>query len=88
MQSAPDEETPTRKELPTVRLTLLDWGQVQEGLSCRQEEWQATADWHSGRLADLPDGFKEVRDAEEAQWIADNYQRILALIESQLEKGK
>ena len=70
----------------TIKLSRLDLSQMVEGMSCRQIEWQETADWHSGKLTLFPENFKESSNAEEAQWIADNYARILALIEQQFRE--
>lgn len=71
-------------ETITIKLHRLDLGQIVEGMLCRQQEWQQTADWHSGRLTAFPQDFKECSNAREAQWIADNYARILAEIDKQV----
>lgn len=75
-----------QKETITIKLSRVDLGQVLEGMSCRQNEWQQTADWHTGKLTEFPQNFKECSNATEAQWIADNYSRILAIIEKQLQE--
>ncbi|GHC43505.1 hypothetical protein [Roseibacillus persicicus] len=80
------EDTSTNNPLDQkflIEFTRLDLGQVIEGLSCRQEEWQQTADWHSGKVSEFPAHLKEGSNAQEAQWVADNYARILSLIERQ-----
>ncbi|MGJ8726272.1 MAG: hypothetical protein ACSHYB_17115 [Roseibacillus sp.] len=43
-----------QEETITIKLSRLDLGQVLEGMSCRQQEWQQTADWHSGKLTAPP----------------------------------
>ncbi|MGJ8726271.1 MAG: hypothetical protein ACSHYB_17110 [Roseibacillus sp.] len=75
-----------QEETITIKLSRLDLWQILEGMSSRQQEWQQTADWHSGKLTEFPQNFKECSNATEAQWIADNYSRILAIIEKQLQE--
>jgi hypothetical protein len=71
-----------------VLLTLdsLDVGQILDGLRSRQESWANTAMF----LRDdyFPDGAfvcEECSEPDEAQRIADYYQRIIASIEQQID---
>jgi hypothetical protein len=69
-----------------LRLDSLDVGQIVDGLRCRQESWSNTANY----LRDdyFPDDSficEECSDADEAQRLADWYQRILAAIEAQVD---
>ena len=64
-----------------------DIGQILDGLRCRQESWANTAIY----LRDdyLPnDSFlcEECSDSDEAQKIANHYQRIINAIEQQIEE--
>lgn len=69
----------------TIKLIRLDLRQILAGMSSRQQEWQQTADWHSGKISEFPQNFKESSNATETQWIADNYSRIFAIFEKQLQ---
>ena len=73
----------------TFHLTIdgFDLGQILDGLRCRQESWANTAIY----LRDdyFPDDSficEECRDADEAQKIADHYQRIITAIERQIDE--
>jgi len=64
-----------------------DIGQILDGLRCRQESWANTAIY----LRDdyFPnDSFlcEECSDSDEAQKIANHYQRIINAIEQQIEE--
>ena len=64
-----------------------DIGQILDGLRCRQESWANTAIY-------LRDDYfpnesflcEECSDSDEAQKIADHYQRIINAIEQQIEE--
>ena len=71
--------------LIVISLERIDLGQIIEGLSLRQEEWQHTADWHKGKPLTSQQEIKESSNAEEAQWIANNYARILSIIKRQMD---
>ena len=64
-----------------------DIGQILDGLRCRQESWANTAIY-------LRDDYfpnesflcEECSDSDEAQKLADQYQRINSAIEQQIEE--
>ena len=64
-----------------------DIGQILDGLRCRQESWANTAIY-------LRDDYfpnesflcEECSDSDEAQKIADHYQRIISAIEQQIDE--
>ena len=66
-----------------IRLSGLDLGQLIDGLEARANAWRLTAEYLETGSA--PGGFviEECDDAEEAQRIADHYQRILATVTEQ-----
>lgn len=67
----------------------VDLGQVLDGLRCRRQSWANTAIYLQDEY--FPDDSfmcEECSDANEAQKIADMYQRIISTIESQIaEQG-
>lgn len=70
-----------------IRLSSLDLGQVIDGLEARAIAWRLTATWLE--TGEAPEGFmtEECSDAEEAQRLADYYERILdSLIQQQAEQ--
>lgn len=79
----------SRESSAHVNLTLsrLDLGQVIEVISIRQEEWAETAEWHRDQGRELPKGFKEDSNEEEACWVAENYLRILRYLEKEMEQS-
>jgi len=64
-------------------------GQLLDGLRCRAESWRNTATYL--QKGESPEEFlivEECRDAEEADGIADHYERIIATIYQQItEQG-
>lgn len=59
-------------------------GQILDGLEVLTEQWGATAAYHrTGEIGDLL--IRECSDAEEAEWIADFYERIVAEIRGQMQ---
>lgn len=59
-------------------------GQILEGIAVLIEQWQATAAYH--RTGELPDILiRECSDAEEAEWIAEFYEKIVAEIRGQMQ---
>jgi hypothetical protein len=73
----------------TFRITIdsLDLGQLLDGLRVRAEAWRNTAKYLE--TGELPDEFficEECRDAEEATTIADHYDKIISLIQRQIEE--
>ena len=71
------------------KLDTVDLGQVLDGLRCRQQSWANTAIYlHDEYFPDDSFVCEECSDANEAQRIADTYQRIITTIESQIgEQG-
>ena len=61
-----------------IRLGGLDLGQVIDGLETRATAWRLTATYLE--TGEAPDGFviEECSDAEEAQRLAEHYERIIA----------
>jgi hypothetical protein len=69
----------------TLRLDSLDVGQILDGLRCRQESWTNTAIYlRDGYFGDDSFVCEECSDTEEAQKLADWYQRIIGGIERQV----
>jgi hypothetical protein len=61
-----------------IRLSGLDLGQVIDGLEARATAWRLTATYLE--TGEAPDGFviEECSNAEEAQRLAEHYERIIA----------
>ena len=73
----------------TFHLTIdgFDLGQILDGLRCRQESWANTAIFlHDEYFPDDSLVCEECSDADEAQKIADHYQRIINAIERQVDE--
>jgi hypothetical protein len=67
------------------KLDSIDLGQVLDGLRCRRQSWANTAICLRDEY--FPDDSfvcEECSDANEAQKIADMYQRIISTIENQI----
>lgn len=62
------------KKNVTIELEENDWGQIVDGLTCRAEEYERTAQYHETGFAD--DYILETRDAAEARNFAEWYQRL------------
>jgi hypothetical protein len=71
------------------KLDSVDLGQVLDGLRCRRQSWANTAIYlHDKYFPDDSFICEECSDANEAQRIADMYQRIITTIEDQIaEQG-
>jgi hypothetical protein len=70
-----------------IRIDGFDLGQLLDGLRIRAESWRKTADYlESGFTADDTFICEECDDVEEATKIADHYDRIIALIERQVQE--
>jgi len=70
-----------------LRLDSFDLGQIFDGLRCRQESWAHTAIYlHDDYFPDDSFLCEECSDADEAQKIADRYQRIIRAIERQIDE--
>ena len=66
-----------------VELNEVDWGQILDGVTCRAEQYELTAQYHETGLAD--GDILEVRDADEAKNIAAHYREIIGKITEQLK---
>lgn len=76
-------------EIFQLRLEANDLGQLLDGLRCRAEAWRDTAIYL--QTGEPPSGFflpEECRDAEEAESIATDYERIIADIGRQRDEQK
>jgi hypothetical protein len=71
------------EKIVEIRLNDTDWGQVLEGLEQRRIVWQATAEYLESGHTGLTDCVEECSDANEAQAIADDYQRLIDSIKKQ-----
>ncbi|QBG48146.1 hypothetical protein EGM51_12340 [Verrucomicrobia bacterium S94] len=66
----------------TIALEVDDWGQIIDGLTCRAEDYERTAEYHeSGYVEDY---ILEVCDASEARNMAQYYRRVVKEIRNQL----
>jgi hypothetical protein len=73
----------------TFRITIdgFDLGQILDGLRVRAEAWRNTAEYfETGLVPDDSFICEECRDADEATTIANHYDRIIALIEGQVQE--
>lgn len=60
-------------------------GQILDGLEVLIEQWEATAAYHrTGEVRDVV--IRECSDAEEAEWIAGFYTKIVADLRQQMER--
>jgi len=64
-----------------IELEDNDWWQVVDGLTCRAEQYDSTAQYHETGIAD--GDILEVRDAREAKNIAAHYREIVDKIREQ-----
>jgi hypothetical protein len=70
-----------------IKINSFDLGQLLAGLRIRAESWRKTADYlETGFSADDSFICEECDDAEEATKIADHYDRIIALIDRQVQE--
>lgn len=74
-----------------LKLKRNDVGQILDGLEQRRIIWQATAEYLESGYTTLSDMIEECSDSQEAQSIADDYERIMDTIreqrDNQLKKG-
>jgi len=83
VDSTADEREYARMEKKTtITLEDNDWGQIMDGLTCRAEQYELTAQYHETGYAD--DFILEVCDAAEARNLAGWYRRLVEEIRSQL----
>ncbi len=70
----------------TIRFEANDLGQLLDGLRSRSESWHDTAEYFESGYSPRDDFIiEECSDAEEAQAIADHYDRIISSIETQMK---
>ena len=71
---------------PCVAITLCrtSWGQILDGLACRAEQYELTAQYHETGFAD--GDILEASSAHEANTIAAHYREIIEKIGEQLKK--
>ncbi|MEX2607935.1 MAG: hypothetical protein WD708_11365 [Kiritimatiellia bacterium] len=70
-------------EKRTVELDRLSWGQLLDGLTCRAEQYESTAEYF--RTGETDGEILEATDADEAQAIANDYREIIQKIRTQLD---
>ncbi len=72
-------------EMVLFRLERNDVGQIIEGLQAREESWRRTAAYlRDGCFVGEPFICEECSKFEEAEAVANHYQRIIANIERQI----
>jgi len=70
------------KKKITIELESIEWSQIIDGLTCRAEQYELTAQYHECGYVD--EDILEVRDADEARNLAEWYRRLVEQIRSQL----
>lgn len=66
----------------TVELEQIDWGQIIDGLICRAEQYELTAQYYDAGFAD--GDILEVSSTEEAHAIAKHYRELSEEIQHQV----
>ena len=69
----------------TVELDDVNWGQIIDGLTCRAEQYELTAQYHEIGFAD--GDILEANSAYEANAIAEHYREIIRKIRDQLNNS-
>ncbi len=73
----------------TLRLESNDLGQLLDGLRSRSVAWNDTAEYLESGYSSREDFIaEECNDAEEARNIAAHYDRIMAIIEAQMNEHR
>jgi hypothetical protein len=72
----------------TLRLPENDVGQIIDGLTQRMIVWKTTEEILETGYSHLGDIIEECSNPEEARFIAEYYEKIIDLINKQLEKQK
>ncbi len=71
-----------------LKLNELDLGQLLDGLECRAESWEKTAEYFRTEI--MPEGefflVEECRELDEAEEIASHYRSIISKIRKQVEE--
>ena len=73
------------KKFVTLRLPLDDVGQIIDGLTERMIVWKTTEEYLETGFSHLGDFIEECSHPEEARFIAEYYEKIIDLINHQLE---
>lgn len=69
-----------------IKLSRLDVGQLIDGLQVRLEAWRATQLYlETGEFPSGDFSIEDATDAEEAEQIADHYERIILSITQQVK---
>ncbi|MGB2808048.1 MAG: hypothetical protein WBC22_09915 [Sedimentisphaerales bacterium] len=69
----------------TLRLPRNDVGQIIDGLTERVKIWRTTEEYLETGYSHLGDFVEECSKPEEARFIAQYYEKIIDLIQNQLE---
>jgi len=69
-------------KMKSVKLETVEWGQIIDGLTCRAEQYELTAQYHETGYADGE--TLEARSANEALSIAEFYRKSIEKIRKQL----
>ena len=69
-------------DIITIKLSRNDVGQIIDGLLERRDSWRNTQKYLGGKEVDCL--IEECSDPEEANWIADYYDKIINSIKEQL----
>ena len=72
----------------TLRLPRNDVGQIIDGLRERMIIWKATEEYLETGISHFGDCIEECSDPEEARCIAEYYEKIIDLINIQLENQR
>jgi len=72
----------------TLRLPEIDVGQIIDGLTQRMIVWKTTEEYLVKGYSDFGDFIEECSNPEEARFIAEYYEKVIDLINKQLENQK
>ena len=70
----------------TLRLPRNDLGQIIDGLTERMLIWKTTEEYLESGFSNRGDFVEECSDPEEARFIAQHYEKIIGLIQNQLNR--
>lgn len=70
----------------TITLNSLDLEQLLDGVEQRALSYRNTEHYHAFGEALSDDIVEEVTDANEARQIAEHYERIIAIVQAQMEQ--
>ena len=74
-----------KNDVVTLKLLRNDLGQIIDGLCVRQDSWRYTQQYLETGYVDVEQGIEECSKPEEAQNIADYYDKIIEKIQQQLQ---